>query len=171
MPVRKANFRRTNSYRSVKGRSTDVVLTAVQPNAPGASLFTLTPSGAGGTLASATYTYAVSVVVNGIESGLSPTQNAVVTGPTGSVLVDATALIAAYPKASAWKLYGRTTQLFMVSTNLPTATVTDTGSVTPSGAAIPNDGRVSFRNRMTKVTQTAVPQATGAKQTTKYYGR
>lgn len=173
MPNRKPKIFRTVSYRNAKGETTDVVVTAVQPDAPTMTDVVLTPSTSGGTLAAATYTYKVSVVVNGIESAASATANAVVGGAgTGSVAVDATAMLAKFKGWSSWKLYGRTgTQLLIATTNSPTATFTDTGAVTPTGASIANDKRINFRNRFTKVTQTAVAAATGVADTDKYYAR
>lgn len=173
MPVRKPKIFKTVGYRGVDGIMTDVVVTAVQPDAPTIGDVVLTPSTTGGTLAAATYTYKVSVVVNGIESGASATANAVVGGAgTGSVAIDATAMLAKFKGWSSWKVYGRTgTQLLIATTNSPTATFTDTGAVTPSGASIPNDKRVNFRNRMTKVTKTGVAAATTVADTDKYFSR
>ena len=173
MPNRKPKIFRAVSYRNAKGETTDVVVTAVQPDAPTIADVVLTPSITGGTLAAATYTYKVSVVVNGIESPASATANAIVaSGVTGSVAIDATAMLAKFKGWTSWKVYGRTgTQLLIATTNSPTATFTDTGSVTPSGASIANDKRINFRNRSTKVTQTAVAMATGVSDTDKYYAR
>lgn len=174
MPNRKPKVSKTVIYRSAnKGKTAAVVVTATQPLTPANSLFTLTPSASGGTLATATYSYRIGVVVRGLESESSVAKTAAVTGPTGQVTVDATALLAAYPQATSWKLYGRVggSEALIATVTAPTATFVDTGSVSPSGAVIPNDGRITFRDRGAKTTRTAVALATSVAQTDRYFNQ
>lgn len=175
MPNNTAKMFHTVTYRNAAGETTDVVVTGVQGAAPAAGHFSVTPSLTGGTLAAATYSYKVTVVVNGVESPpvAAAKTGVVASGSTGSNTIDFTAGLAAFPTATAWKVYGRTggTELFIATINAPTATYVDTGSVTPSGAQPAANQAIAFRNRGTKATQTQIPKATTAKQTGAYFKR
>lgn len=93
---------------------------------------TATPSGAGGTLASGTYTYRVSAVNGGRETHASPLVNAIVTGPTGKVTLTWEAVL----NAESYKVYGRVAGSEGLLTTIATPTVTydDTGSDSPGVA-------------------------------------
>lgn len=171
MANRNAKLFESVSYRNAAGETTDVVVTAIQQAAPANTGYTATPSGAGGTLASATYSYRVSYVQGGVETPASTAKTAVVTGPTGSVTIDATALLAAFPLATHWKLYGRVgaSEALMATTVRATPTFVDTGAVTPSGAPKAATGAIAARNRGTATNLTQIAKATAAKQTGVYY--
>jgi len=165
----------TVTYRNAAGETTDVVVTGVQGGAPAAGDFSVTPSLTGGTLAAATYSYKVSVVVNGVESPPVATAKTgvVASGVTGSNTISFATGLASFPTATAWKVYGRTggTELFIATITAPTNSYIDTGAVTPLGALPAANNAVSFRNRSTKVTQTNIAKATTAKQTNAYFKR
>jgi len=171
MSNRNAKLFESVSYRNAAGETTDVVVTAIQGSAPSNAGFTATPSASGGTLASATYSYRISLVVNTVETPASTAKTAVVTGPTGSVAIDATVMLAANPLATSWKLFGRTggTEALIATTARATPTFTDTGAVTPSGAVKAATGAIAAKNRGTRATLTQIPKATAAKQTNVYY--
>lgn len=171
MPNRTAKMNDVVTYRTAGGETRDVVVTGVQPATPTTSHYTATGAITGGTLAAATYTYKISVVVDGVESAASATKTGVVaSGATGSVTIDATALLAAYPRATSWKVYGRTgTQLLIATISAPTATYVDTGAVTPAGASLSATGAVRFRDRGAKVTRTQIAKATTTRPTTEAY--
>lgn len=173
MSNRTAKLNDVVSYRDAAGYTTDVVVTGIQAAAPVAGDFTVTPSAAGGTLATATYSYKVTAVVDGVETAVSVAETAAVTGPTGSVTINFTVGLASFPTATAWKVYGRAagTELLIATINAPTATYVDTGAVTPAGAQPADTDAVRFRNRGTKVTQTDIPKATTTKQTGAYFNR
>lgn len=174
MTNRAAKMNDVVSYRDAAGSTTDVVITGIQRSAPAAGDFTVTPSAAGGTLASATYSYKVTAVVDGVETPpVAAAKTAVVTGPTGSVTINFTTGLASFPTATAWKVYGRVggSELLIATVTAPTATYVDTGAVTPAGALPTATSAVRFRNRGTKVTQTQIPLATTTKQTGAYTNR
>ena len=173
MPNRRAKLNDVVSYRNANGETTDVVVSGVQGNAPAAGDFTVT-AGTAGTLATATYSYKVAVVVDGVTSpAVATAKTAAVTGPTGSVTVNFTTGLASFPTATAWKVYGRVgaSEQLIATVTAPTATYVDTGAVTPSGAVPTDTEAVRFRNRGTVATQTDVPMATTAKQTGAYFNR
>lgn len=171
MANRNAKLFESVSYRNAAGETTDIVVTGIQKAAPANTGFTATASAAGGTLASATYSYRVSIVDAGVESPASTAKTAVVTGPTGSVTIDATTLLATYPTATSWKLFGRVggSEALIATTARATPTFVDTGAVTPSGAVKSATGAISGRNRGTKTNLTQIPKATATKQTGVYY--
>lgn len=171
MANRNAKLFETVSYRDASGNTADIVITGIQKAAPANTGYTLTPSASGGTLATATYSYRVAIVQHGVESPASTAKTAAVTGPTGQVTVDATALLAAHPVATHWKLYGRVgaSEALIATTARATPTFVDTGAVTPSGAPKAATGAIAGRNRHTKVNLTQIPKATAAKQTGVYY--
>lgn len=171
MANRNAKLFETVSYRNAAGETTDIVVMGIQKAAPANTGFSATPSASGGTLASATYSYRIAIVDQGVESPASTAKTAVVTGPTGSVTIDATTLIAAYPTATQWKLYGRVgaSEALIATTAVGTPTFVDTGSVTPTGAPKAANGAIVGRNRGTKATLTQIGKATAAKQTGVYY--
>lgn len=171
MANRSAKLFETVSYRDASGSTTDIVVTGIQKAAPANTGYTATPSASGGTLATATYSYRVSYVQDGVETPASTAKTAAVTGPTGSVTIDATVLLAAFPQASHWKLYGRVgaSEALMATTARATPTFVDNGSVTPSGAVKAATGAIAGRNRHTHVTLTQIAKATAVKQTGVYY--
>lgn len=171
MANRNAKLFETVSYRNAVGETADIVVTAIQGAAPANTGYSATPSAAGGTLASATYSYRVSYVQGGVETPAGTAKTAVVTGPTGSVTIDATVLLAAFPLATHWKLYGRTggSELLMATTVRATPTFVDTGAVTPSGAQKSATGAIAGRNRHTNTNLTQIAKATAVKQTGVYY--
>ena len=171
MANRNAKLFETVSYRDAAGNTADIVVTGIQRAAPDNAGYTLTPAGAGGTLATATYSYRVSIVQDGVESPASTAKTAAVTGPTGQVTVNATTLLASYPTATHWKLYGRVggSEALIATTARATPTFVDTGSVTPSGAVKAATGAIAGKNRHTKVTLTQIAKATAVKQTGVYY--
>lgn len=173
MSNRTARLFESVSYRNAAGETANVVVLGKQSAAPAAADFTVTGSITDGTLAAATYTYKVSVVVDGIETAASTTKaDAVDSGTTGSVVIDATDVLAAFPTATTWKVYGRTgTQLLIATVTAPTATYLDTGAVTPSGASKSANSAIRFKNIGTGVVQTQVGLATADKQTGVYYNR
>jgi hypothetical protein len=174
MSNRTAKLRDVVTYRNAAGETTDVVVSGIQGNAPAAGDFTVTPSAAGGTLATATYSYKVAVVVNGITSpAVAAAKTGAVTGPTGSVTINFTVGLASFPTATAWKVYGRVggTELLIATITAPTATYVDTGAVTPAGALPTATNAIRFRNRGTKVTQVDVPKATTTKQASAYFNK
>lgn len=174
MANRAAKMNDVVSYRDAGGQTTDVVVTGTQRSAPAAGDFTVTGSGAGGTLATATYSYKVTAVVDGIETApVATAKTAAVTGPTASVTINFTVGLASFPTATAWKVYGRVggSELLIATVTAPTATYVDTGSVTPAGALPAATSAVRFRNRATKATQTQIPMATTTKQTGAYFNR
>lgn len=170
-----AKINQVVTYRNAAGETTDVVVSGVQGAAPAGGDFTVTGATTGGTLAAATYSYRVSVVVNGVESPAATAETGVVaSGTTGSVTIDFTVGLTSFPTATAWKVYGRTagTELLIATVSTPTATFVDTGAVTPAGALPSATGTtVGFRNRSTKTTQTGVLKATTVKQTDAYFKR
>lgn len=171
MANRNAKLFETVSYRNAAGETADIVVTGIQKAAPANTGYTLTPAGAGGTLATATYSYRVSYVQDGVETPASTAKTAAVTGPTGQVTVDATVLLAAFPLATHWKLYGRVggSEALIATTARATPTFVDTGAVTPSGAVKTATGAIAGRNRHTKVNLTQIAKATAARQTGVYY--
>lgn len=173
MPLRAAAVGEVVSYRNADGETTDVVVTGAQKAAPASGDFTVTGSGTGGTLATATYSYRVTAVVNGVETPAATAKTAAVTGPTASVAIDFTVGLTSYPTASAWKVYGRTggTELLISTINAPTATFTDTGALTPSGALPAATSAVRFRNFGTKTVQTQIPKATALTDVNAYFKR
>ncbi len=170
MANREAKMNDVVSYRKTGGKTTDVVITGLQPAAPAQANFSVTPSASGGSLADGTYSYKVAVVVDGNTSAANATAKTGVvaaSGGAGRNVIDFTAGLAAFPTATAWKVYGRTggTELLIATITAPTATYNDTGAVTPAGALPTDTNSVRFRNRGTKVTQTDVPMATTTKGT------
>lgn len=173
MPLRDAVVGDTVSYRNADGETSNVLVLGVQSAAPSSTGFTATPSAADGTLASATYSYKLSVVKDGIETPCSAAKTAVVTGPTGSVDIDATAMIAAHPTATHWKVYGRSagTELLIATTVVATPTYKDTGAVTPAGAQKTATASIRARNYGPHTLITDIPKATTLKGTSVYYKR
>lgn len=171
MANRNAKLFETVSYRNAVGETYDVVVTGIQKAAPANTGYTLTAAGAGGTLASATYSYRVSYVQDGVETPASTAKTVAVTGPTGQVTVDATTLLAAFPLATHWKLYGRVgaSEALIATTARATPTFVDTGAVTPSGAVKTATGAIAGRNRSTGTNLTQIAKATAVKQTGVYY--
>lgn len=171
MANRRARLFESVTYRNAAGETTDVVVTGVQGAAPSNAGYTATPSASGGTLTTATYSYRVSLVVAGVETPASTAKTAAVTGPTGSVTIDATVMLAANTTATHWKLFGRVgaSEALIATTVRATPTFVDTGSVSPSGAVKAATEAIAFRNRGTGVVQTQIPLATAAKQTGVYY--
>lgn len=171
MANRKAKLFETVSYRNAAGETTDVAVTGIQQAAPGQPASSTSTTG--GTLAAATYSYRVSAVIDGVETAASVAKTQVTTGTTSTVTVDWTTIAASapYSRATAFKVYGRTggSELLMSTTNMPTTTFVDTGSVTPSGALPADTGAIRFKNFGTKTVQTQVPMATAVKQTNVYY--
>lgn len=172
MPLKTAVVGDVVGYRDASGHTSDVVVLGAQKAAPANSGYTLT-GGSSGTLATATYSYRVAIVDQGVESPASTAKTVGVTGPTGSVVIDATALIALYPTATQWKLYGRTggSELLIATTAVGTPTFTDTGAVTPSGATKAADGSIRFRYIGAKTVLTQVKQATTLADTNAYFKR
>jgi hypothetical protein len=173
MPNRAASLGDTVTFRTVAGDTQNVEVTAVQATTPPNSGFSLTPAGAGGTLATATYSYRLSVIVAGLESAASTAKTAAVTGPTGQVTVDATVMLAAYPTATHWRVYGRTAagpELLMTQIARAQATFVDTGALTPAGAPKAAGG-VSIRNPSTHVLTSQVPMATARTDVEAYFNR
>lgn len=176
MANREAKMNDVVSYRDALGSTTDVVVTGLQPALPAQANFTVTPSASGGTLADGTYSYKVAVVVDGVTSPANATAKTGVvaaSGGAGRNVIDFTAGLAAYPTATAWKVYGRTggTELLIATITAPTATYNDTGAVTPAGALPTDTNAVRFRNRGTKATQVDIPMATTTKQAGAYFNR
>jgi len=173
VPTLTAQVGDTVSYRNADGETFNVDVTGAQRAAPIGADFTVTPSASGGTLATATYSYKVTAVVDGVETAPSVTETAAVTGPTGSVTVNATVLLASFPTATAWKVYGRVggSELLIATITAPTATYVDTGAVTPAGAQPAANGAIRLRNRSTRETLAQIPKATGMKQTGVYFKR
>lgn len=171
MANRNAKLFETVSYRNAAGETTDIVITGIQKAAPDNAGYTLTPSASGGTLANGTYSYRVSIVEAGVESPASTAKTTAVTGPTGSVTIDATALLAAHPQATHWKLFGRVgaSEALMATTVRATPTFVDTNAVTPSGAVKAANGAIAGRDRGTKTNLTQIAKATAVKQTGVYY--
>jgi len=163
------------TYRDAAGGTTDVVVTGVQGAVPAAGDFTVTGSGAGGTLATATYSYKVTAVVDGVETPpVAAAKTAAVTGPTASVTINFTTGLVSYPRATAWKVYGRTggTELFIATITAPTATYVDSGAVvTPAGALPAATNATRFKNMGTKTVLAQIPRATTTKQTGAYFNR
>lgn len=163
------------SYRNAAGKTTDAVILGKQGAAPSASHFTVTASDSGGSLAAATYSYKVTAIVDGVETPpvAAAKTGVVTTGNSGSVTIDFTAGLAAYPTATSWRVYGRVggSELRIATINAPTATYLDNGSVTPSGAQPSDNGAVRFRNFGDKTVQTQIPKATTTKQTGAYFNR
>lgn len=162
----------TVSYRDANGKTTDVVVMGKQGSAPAAGDFTVTGSTTGGTLAADTYSYRVSVVVNGVESPAVAAKTGVVaSGSTGSVTIDFTTGLASFPTATAWKVYGRTagSELLIATVSAPTATYVDTGAVTPDGALPAANSAITFKNFGTHTVMSQIPKATASKQTNVYY--
>lgn len=176
MSNRTAKLRDVVTYRNAVGETTDVVVTAIQGAAPAQANFTVTPSTTGGSLADATYSYKVAVVVNGITSPANATaKTGIVSGGSGAGrnVIDFTAGLVAFPTATAWKVYGRVggSELLIATITAPTATYNDTGAVTPAGALPTATNAVRFRNRGTKVTQVDIPKATTTKQASAYFNK
>lgn len=175
MSNKTAKIFQTVTYRNAAGETTDVVVTGVQGSAPAAGDFSVTPSLTGGTLVAATYSYKVTVVVNGVESPAVATAKTgvVASGSTGSNTISFATGLASFPTATAWKVYGRTggTELFIATVTAPTNSYVDTGSVTPAGALPTATNAITFRNRSTKATQAQIPKATTTKQTGAYFKR
>ena len=157
----KRGFRGDNViYRDADGKTMAVILTGGQgdapPTAPGA-----VGSGAGGTLAAATYAYKYTYVKDGVESPPSSASTGVVTtGSTSKVDITVTAVTG----ATQYKIYGRTGGSFLLMTTLtaPTVTYADTGSATPTGAAPTADYRANFNTPYTGhgATNSVVPGLT-----------
>lgn len=175
MPTRNARRGEVVSYRrATTGRTTDVVVTGHQDAAPSDADVTLTPSITGGELAADDYNYRISVVVDGVETPASDTKAVTVGGTTeGSVEIDVTAVLAAYPRASSWKIYGRAAaaEELIDSVDFPTVVFTDTGEVVPDGVPVAATGAIAFRDRMAKVTKVQIPKATDPKSTGAYFKR
>lgn len=133
MPVRAANVGDSVMYRAASGETRSMLVQYKQGAAPATPASSTSASG--GTLAAATYSYRISKVVNGIESPPSVAKTQVTTGSTSTVTVDWTATLD--PKATAYKVYGRSagTELLMATILVGTATLfIDDASVTPAGA-------------------------------------
>lgn len=175
MPLRAAKKKATVSYRNARGGTNNVRVLSTQPATPDDADFTLTPQTTGGSLADATYSYRVSVVVDGVESAASTAKTAEVSGGggSGSVDVDATDLLAAFPGLTSWKLYGRTasSEELIETVAAPTATTTDDGTETPDGTPLAANNATRFRNIGTKTVQTQIPLATTVKDTDVYLNR
>ena len=174
MPLRRALKDQTVQYRNAKGETFNARVTGHQVAQPANSIFSLSTATSGGTLAAATYSYRVSVVVDGIESVPCTAKTQVTTGSTSTVTVDVTAGIAAYPTATAFKVYGRTggSELLMATITPPTATFVDTGAATPSGAIPSATNNVSLRVMHSHgLPLTNIPPATTMKSTGAYFAR
>lgn len=173
MPNRTAVVGDTVQYRTAAGDTRNIYVTGAQLAAPSNTLYTVTPQITGGTLANGTYSYRLSVTVDGVESAASTAKTAVVTGPTGSVDVDATALLAAYPTATAIKIYGRVaaSELLIATIVPPTVLYTDDGSVTPAGTVPTYLATVRAADPGTNRVITDVPKATTVKATGSYFKR
>lgn len=173
MPLRAAKVGETVTYRTAEGKTSNAVVWAKQSAAPPAP--STTPSGTGGTLADATYSYRITAVINGIETTVSPIKTQAASGGgTSSITVSWTSIVAnaPYSGASAFKVYGRTgTQLLMATVNMPTTTWVDTGAVTPSGAAPTTTDKVVLKLIHLKQLVTAAVKATALKQASRYYQR
>jgi hypothetical protein len=163
----------TVAYRNADGETANVLVLAAQLAAPSNTLYSTTPSAAGGTLASATYSYRVSVVVGGLESLAGTAKTAVVTGPTGSVTIDATALLAAYPTATSWKVYGRVggSELLITTRTSAQPTYVDNNALTPAGALPVASTDVQVRNPSTHTLITPVAKATLRTDVNAYFNR
>lgn len=97
-----------------------------------------TPSGTGGTLSAATYSYRVSAVNSYGETLASAAVTAITSGVTSKVTVAWSPVVpldGADPVTN-YKVYGRTggTELLMATVSAATFTWDDTGAVSPSGA-------------------------------------
>lgn len=168
MPLQRARKGDNVSYRAASGETFNVIVNAAQVTPPGQPASSTATTG--GTLAAATYSYRITAVVDGIETGPSTAKTQATTGATSTVTVDWTAV--ANPSASAHKVYGRTggSELLMGTVNMPTLTFVDTGSVTPSGALTVDDGKSTLQDPY-GAPRTGVVKATAMKQTNRYYNR
>lgn len=167
MPTRVAKKGDTVSYRGTDGKTMNVTVTGEQKAPPATP--TSTTATTGGTLAAATYSYRVSAVVDGVETGPSVAKTQVTTGATSTVTVDWVAV----PGATSHKVYGRTggTELLMATVTAPTVTFIDTGAVTPSGALPAANGAIKLRSIFSKQTLVQIARATTNKQTNVYFLR
>lgn len=110
----------------------------------GTGLFTptgvvATPSAAGGTLATGTYSYRITARdADGAETVASPSVQPVVTGPTGSVALTWTPVA----NAKDYKVYGRAQVPELFITTVTTASFTDTGALAAAGA-MPTENRTT----------------------------
>lgn len=172
MPLRMPKIGQVASYRNASGKTTDIVVTARQESAPPQPASS--NSGTGGTLVAATYSYRISAVVTGIETGPSVAKTETTGGTTSTVTIDWTTIAASYPYkgATAFKVYGRNggTELLMGTVSMPTTTFTDTGAVTPSGALPAVTNTIRGKAIHLKQVLTAA-RATAMKQTARFYGR
>jgi len=172
MPLRTPKVSHTVSYRNAAGKTTDAVVLSRQESAPPVpTSSTLTT---GGTLAAATYSYRISAVINGIETGASVAKTETTTGATSTVTISwaTIATTSPYNGATSFKVYGRTggSELLMGTVNMPTTSFIDTGSVTPSGALPAVTGSVRIKLIHTKQLLTVL-KATLMRQATRYYAR
>lgn len=157
----------TVAYRNAKGkfRNAIVIADTKATAAPASSTSTT-----GGTLAAATYSYRVTFVSQGTETGPSVAKTQVTTGATSTVTVDVTAIVPS--NATSWKIYGRTggSELLMGTVTLPTKIFVDDGSVTPAGALTTDSGNVSLL-MMSEPNRTNIAKTTTYKATNVYFNR
>lgn len=170
MALRSAQKGDTVQYRNSDGETLNATVAAVQGTAPATP--TTSTSATGGTLIDGTYSYRVTAVVDGIESPASPAKTQVV--PVGTTTNTVTVNFTAVARATAHKIYGRTsgTELLLATITMPTVTYTDTGAATPLGALPTNNGNVTLWTAYTGMNAiTGVAKATAMKQTNRYYLR
>lgn len=167
MPQRIAKRGDTVSYRNTRGETQNMTVIGEQitPAQPGSSTSTT-----GGTLAAGTYSYRVTAVMNGTESGPSTAKTQVTTGATSTVTITWTAV----GGAGSYKVYGRTggSELLMATVTAPTVQFIDDGSLTPAGALpAASSGLVSLKSGPNTPNKTGIALATASKQTNRYYNR
>lgn len=169
MPLKAAAIGDTVQYRDVSGGTRNVICQQTQPAAPAAPA--VSNQGAGGTLGAATYSYRITQVINGVESGPSPAGTTVVAAGTTNQCTITLPGVAGV----VYKVYGRTggTELLIGTTAAGAPSFIDTGAVTPSGALSAADGRIGllFYDNGGPTVKNNILLATGLKQTNRYFKR